>query len=445
MSSTLTLRMKKIGLSIATMLAAVVVHGCFLSESDDPSIIALEDSLDPMHLWVQWEEHPSEEAVVSWTTVSEGSSNTVHYDTTARDGNVDAYAFQAESINSGPFSLREEEQRMAAHYHHALLNDLEPSTTYYLVAATDGNQTEEYHFTTAPADDRPFKVLVGGDSRVGTDNRVRPDNNRRGMNKRMAALLEEHPDIIALVHTADYTNRAYWHQLYWWLKDHFETTTTSEGRLLPILPTRGNHDLDVGFEEKFWWPGRSQDYYYVSHLNEDNALIALNTEISRGGDQREWLEEQLQTLRPEKRWLWAAYHRPSFPSVRNWSSGEGMRRAWVPLFEEYGLDLSAAGHDHALKRTPPIRSEEIVDADEGIVYIGDGGLGVSQRDPDPSRWYLQDPGMTQSVHHVHMMSFNSDSLRVQVFSMNGDVLDDFALQPRLQQRPETVSYGPLSD
>jgi hypothetical protein len=102
----------------------------------------------------------------------------------------------------------------------------------------------------------------------------------------MAALLEEHPHIIALAHTADYTNRAYWSELYYWLNDHFETTTTSSGRLLPIIPARGNHDLDVGFEEKFWWPDRENDYYFTTHLSSQVALITLNSTISRGAPSR---------------------------------------------------------------------------------------------------------------------------------------------------------------
>jgi hypothetical protein len=77
------------------------------------------------------------------------------------------------------------------------------------------------------------------------------ENARRGMNARMSKLLQENPKIIALAHSGDYTNSGHWSELYYWLNDHFEKTTTPCSRLLPILPARGNHNILGGFEEIF--------------------------------------------------------------------------------------------------------------------------------------------------------------------------------------------------
>src|SRR3546814_670761 len=270
---------------------------------------------------------------------------------------------------------------MESYYHHSYLGNLKPSTRYYITVESDGESLGEYSFITAPADDRPVTLFVGGDSRLGAD-RVEDNNARRRMNTVMRQLFEAHPEIIALAHTADYTNRAYWSQLYYWLKDHFEKTTTADKRLLPIFPSRGNHDIDIGFEEMFWWPNRQNDFYYTANLNENTALVILNTEISINGNQRVWLEKELQTLRPKKRWLGAMYHRPAYPSVRAYEDGESRRRAWVPLFEKHQLDLVSSGHDHSMKRTEHILN---VNADtNGIVYISEGDLGVRHRELKPT-------------------------------------------------------------
>jgi acid phosphatase type 7 len=206
------------------------------------------------------------------------------------------------------------------------------------------------------------------------------------------------------------------------LTDH-ELTRTQDGRIIPIIPVRGNHDRDVNWEEVFWWPGQESNYYYQLALTPRVRFVVLNTEISLGGAQRTWLREALAANRPEARWLVAAYHKPAWPSVRGFQDGADRRRFWVPLFEEHRIDLALESHDHALKRTVPILDH--AEHPDGVVYIGDGGLGVPQRNPDATRWYLQGEGMTRPVHHVHVLTFGPETLQGVAYSLGGDVLDEF--------------------
>ena len=400
-------------------------------EISQEHIIDLEPSEQPIHIRVQFEQYPDREAQVSWTTTLEGSSHTLYYDMEPRNGDASDYRYQSGKIHSGKYTLRSEEEGMESWYHHAYMGNLEPATKYYVMAETDGVTSEEYYFITAPDDDRPVALLMGGDSRV-QEERIEEENNRRMMNKRMTLLLEENPHIVALAHTADYTTRAYWSQLYWWLKDHHETTTTSDNRLLPLIPARGNHDLDVGFEEMFYWSNRENDFYYTSQINSETMMVVLNTEISISGDQRVWLEETLSDVRPKNRHVAMMFHKPIYPSVRAFDGAEGRRRAWAPLFDEHKVDLVAVGHDHALKRTVPILAEK--PNPEGIVYIGDGGLGVPMREVDASRWYLQNPGMTESIFNVHLVEFSSEQIHIRAFGMQGDILDEFIIPADREQR-----------
>ncbi|REL39091.1 hypothetical protein DYD21_03800 [Rhodohalobacter sp. SW132] len=404
------------------------------SEEIPEHVIQLEPSSEPIHIRVLFEQNPATEAQVSWTTTAEGDNHILYFDTEPRGGEASAYRFSSEDIHSGKYSLRPEEEGMDSWYHHAYMSNLEPNTSYYVMVETDESKSDEYYFITAPDDDRSVALLMGGDSRVG-HSRIEEDNNRRKMNERMKQLFEEHPHILALAHTADYTNRAYWSELYWWLKDHYETTTASDNRLLPIIPSRGNHDLDVGFEEKFYWPNRENDFYYATQINSETVMIVLNTEISISGDQKDWLEQTLKEVRPNNRNVAVMFHKPLYPSVRAYDGSERRRRAWGPLLEEHGVDFVAVGHDHALKRTVPILNEK---ADpNGIVYIGDGGLGVSTREVVSDRWYLQSPGMTKSAYNVHFVEFNEDHIGITAFGMNGDVLDEFMIPA---DREERTSY-----
>ena len=116
---------------------------------------------------------------------------------------------------------------------------------------------------------------------------------------------------------------------------------------------------------------------------------------------------------------------PAFPSVRALDSGEPQRRAWVPLFERYDVDLVAVGHDHSLKRTGPILEGR---ADpRGIVYIGDGVQGVRPCEVATDRWYINGGGMSAGVHNVHMVEFETDVMHVRAFGMGGELLDELRI------------------
>ncbi|MCG8584526.1 MAG: metallophosphoesterase, partial [Pirellulales bacterium] len=282
---------------------------------------------------------------------------------------------------------------------------------------SDGKKSPEMWFITAPEEDKAVRLLFGGDSRSG-------HADRRRMNRRMARILEESPEILALAHGGDYivtgSNLSQWWQ---WMADH-ELTVTDNGRLLPIIPARGNHDRGPIFDEIFDFPAGDGNYYAVD-VSPQVQLVTLNTETSMAGDQKKWLESQLASARPERRWVIAQYHRPAWPAVKRPSSA---RQHAVPLFEKYNVDLVCEADGHNLKRTVPIRGGK--QSADGIVYIGEGGLGVGQRTPKADRWFLQKPGMATKGHHVHVLTFNPDRLDVKAIGMDGSTLDQYTREPR---------------
>lgn len=384
-----------------------------------------------MHHRVLFMEDPSTKASIAWTTADEVfESHRVYWDTAPRGGDLTKYANHTDKVHSHPYTLveKDKENRIPKNIGHSvLLEGLEPATTYYFVVASGKYVSREFHFITAPDDDRPLKLLFGGDSRRGPQwPEVHED--RRKVNRMIAGLVEKHPEVVAFVHGGDYCAKAEWTFMTDWLSD-LELTTTPEGRILPIIPARGNHDRQVVFEEIFHWPGRETNYYYATELSKKVALITLNTEMSHGGDQRDWLEKTLKHYREGgRRWLLASYHVPAWGSVKEFTQGASQRQHWVPLFEDHQVDLVLESDHHSLKRTLPIYREKH-DPEKGIVYIGDGGLGVPQRDPDPKRWYLQAPGMTSKSHHVHLLSFTNEKITGEAIALDGSVLDRFEIRP----------------
>jgi acid phosphatase type 7 len=262
-------------------------------------------------------------------------------------------------------------------------------------------------------------MIAGGDSRTGLEDRSR-------MNLRIAATVLNHPDVYALCHGGDYINDGNsWREWRLWLSQH-EFTTLDDGRVLPIIPTKGNHDGGPLFFEIFNLKSNTSkpSYWHNTQITKDVNIITLDTNYTANGPQEQWLKQQLATLRPKSRYLLTNYHRPLFPAVK---SVPDQAAVFVPLFEHYNIDLALESDGHCIKRTAPIRNGKIDPT--GITYIGEGGLGVGQREPNKDLWYLKD-GYTSRGHHIYLLHFTKESLKVNTILLNGNIVDEFKLTPR---------------
>ena len=381
-----------------------------------------------------WTTDPAHRVTVSWTTLEEGSKHIVHYDVAPRAGTGAPYTRKKTAQRNGAYTLNKDEvgRITGAFYHHARIKNLKPSTTYWFQIESDGVRSPELHFQTAPADDRPLRLIHGGDSRTG-------HAARRQVNAYIGLLADEHPDLIAFAHGGDYI---IWGELWihWrpWLSHH-ELTTSPSGRVLPMIPTRGNHDPGPLFDEIFDDPGEPTLNYYTTDISSKVSLITLNSEISAAGDQAHWLERELKRLRPKRRWLLTQYHRAIYPAVKEPAA---MKAHWVPLFEKYDLDIALESDGHSVKRTVPIRAE--AQDPTGVIYIGEGGLGVPQREPKSDRWFLQEPGMSDMAHHVVMLEFGDGYMNSRLFGLPDSYAGPFTPTKHVQLIPSDATWRYLA-
>ncbi len=376
----------------------------------------------PFHVRVTWTQNPQHEATISWSSLKQSDAYRVLIDTQSQGGGVDKYKIQkgqdASGVYEGAFEPEHENAGLKIFYHHARIKDLKPATNYYFLIQGPAGNSREYYFTTAPFDaDQRLKFLAGGDSRTDRVNRVY-------INNLMSNLISKDKEIIALCHGGDYvhvgTDLDNWMM---WLNDN-EETVSDDGRILPIIPARGNHEA-VGelYNQIFDTPGGDNNYF-ATHLSSSVLLVTLNTNIKTDGDQQKFLEE---TLKKNKtvRWQLANYHAPAYPAVKVPSSA---KQHFVPLFEKYNTDVVIECDGHVIKRTLPIRNEKHMD--DGVIYVGEGGLGVFQRVPDDEHWYLQSPGKCGSGHHVQLFSFSPETLNFKVILLGGEEFDSIDLNPR---------------
>ncbi len=321
-----------------------------------------------------------------------------------------------------------------------LISGLTPATAYQFQV---GNTGPIYKFHTAPATlDKPITFVSGGD--------VIFSDITEKINRQAA----KHDPLFALVGgDIAYANGKKvlpWLQLLGlWRK----TMVRSDGSLIPLLAAIGNHEVHGAFNQPtkhapFFYNlfgGLFHDTGYASLTFGDYLqVILLDTDHTTpiDGKQTQWLKNTLaqssQKAMPPYRF--AFYHVPAYPSVRPWDHplSARVREHWVPLFEQFNLNAAFEHHDHAYKRTHPMREGKIVlrgSTDRGILYIGDGAWGIPNlRDPRPLTEATYN-AKTAKAHHVILTTLTPTEQTHTVITPDGSVLDTFT-------RPRTKNAGP---
>lgn len=346
----------------------------------------------PINLRVVWTESPQTHAVVAWDCIGQGKG-TLHL----REAVEGAQARQvAAEVGEYPKAGAGE----VSHCYFVALGDLKPSTKYFVVAQIDNDKSKECYFITAPDKDVSFKLFFAGDSRTSLDKTRAVANMIRGM-------FEKDPTYIGLLHGGDMADASVTKAWNVWLAA-YALTTASDGRLLPIIPVRGNHEGAKGglFDLAYGAPGEAVKNYYTCMLSPQVGIIVLNSMYSVEGDQKVFLEKSLAEFQKNKvRFQMAAYHIPLYPAIK---APHRAKQAWAPLFEKYNIDLGLESDGHCIKRTVPIRDDK--KADDGVVYLGEGGFGAPQRSNEQQRWYLEKPGFLSRGDHAMVLSFTKESI-----------------------------------
>lgn len=313
------------------------------------------------------------------------------------------------------------------HVHRVSLAGLEPDTAYEL--RVEGDATW-HRFRTAPAVlDRPLVFAEGGD--IGTEPVV----------VRLHQTAAAWDPLFGLVGGdlayADGKHADRWQH---YLRDWHTHMRGPDGRLIPMVVTIGNHEVQGGFA----WNRLDKAPLYYSlfdaqfpegsfatlDFGDYLSLVMLDTHTVPVEQQTEWLTSALDARRDMPH-VFPLYHVPAYPSVRKEDEGErgkaraAMRAQWVPLFERFGVAVVFEHDDHAYKRTHPLRGGAA--AEDGVVYLGDGNWGRGLRDVDATRPYL---AKAMRCYNVIRVTLDGPAARFEAFDESGLRLDEHAYPAR---------------
>lgn len=382
-------------------------------------LAAYADRTDPFHIYLTLGEEGTTQIGVQWHTFAEPEGSLVHFDTESRGGDPAAYTHTVEGSARIIPGLAD-----GRHIHGAMLTGLTPNTVYYFVCGHPSvGYSPEKTFRTPPAAG-PVRFAIGGDMHV------------LPATVSIARLVGQYDPAFVVVGgdlsyaDGDLRRIAQWDR---WLDIWTENMVTPDGHLLPIVAGIGNHEVNreesddhfvrAPYYMHFFFT-QGPEPYFVRRIGDLIAFIVLDTgHLVPYEDQVDFLREQLEA-HADFPAVFPVYHVTFYPSARSFEDSRSVagRTHWMPLFEEHGIRVAFEHHDHTLKRTHPLRNNEI-DPVKGIVYIGDGAMGVPARDIRPN-WYLD---LAESTQHFWLATVDTEQIHLVAIDVDGNFADNVAI------------------
>jgi len=292
------------------------------------------------------------------------------------------------------------------HTHFVKLTNLKADQKYYFSIKDSEGYSKIYYFSTVP--DVPterLSFIAGGDSRDLSETR------RKG--NKMVAKLKPH----AVLFNGDFTGLDTPKQWVEWFDD-WEHSIAEDGRVTPMVVTRGNHELTNKSIQNLFNVPNKHIYYDVQFGGTLVNVISLNSEIFKFGRQKMFLRNSLKT-HAHFNWQIPQYHRPIRAHVAHKKEMNTEYRNFVPLFEKYkNVRLCLENDSHTCKVTWPIVRSEELGSEEGfirndsigIVYAGEGCWGAPLRAANDLKCWTRN---AEAVNQVNWIFVDQSKIEVR--------------------------------
>lgn len=368
---------------------------------------AFTSSKTPDQIMLTWSSDPSTTMDIQWRTDTTVASGIVNY----REKN----STEVSSVDASKYRM-EDRVLMNDRYINrftAQLKNLNSGVTYEYQIPPQTDWIENQTFTTA-ADDNEFSFIWFGDV-----------HHQTAYGELMNKADSIHPDAafysIAGDLVGDGLHRNEWDDLL-----EFPKNVISRK---PFMNAVGNHDNRSGlgalmFRETFSYPKNGpekvpQEQTYS--FTYKNTLFLMIDATSGIDTQTEWIEEQLANTKAT--WKIATFHFPPY----NWEEPYfDIQKAWVPVFDQYHVDMVFSGHIHYYMRSKPMKGGEVVSSyNDGTAYIISIGI------PSRTRDALEEPYAAVQYttgQYYQYLKINGNELVYNSYDSEGNLTDTFIIE-----------------
>ncbi|MGI4860024.1 MAG: purple acid phosphatase family protein [Janthinobacterium lividum] len=376
-------------------------------------------------LHLQFGADASTEVVVSWHTLQPVAQPRVLLG--RPDGRLE------KTVIARSKTYTDAKTHQTVHAHHATLGNLSADSCYLYAALHGGAAPEFGTFRTAPRGRRAFSFTSFGDQGTPTLGRVVSasiagaaardtyvNDNLGSPAAGDVTLGVERLRPLFHLFNGDlcYASLAQDRVRTWW---DFWSNNTRSARNRPWMPSPGNHDNELGngpigyqaYQTYFSLPptqgqtDATRGLWYAFTVGSMRVVALANDDVAyqdsgdtyvrgySGGAQKAWLRQALAAARADASidWLVVCMHHTAISTADKFNGADlGVREEWVPLFDEYGVDLVVCGHEHHYERSHPIRGQranatltpiptgsatDVIDTTQGTVHMVIGGGGTS--------------------------------------------------------------------
>jgi predicted phosphodiesterase len=270
----------------------------------------------------------------------------------------------------------------------------------YRISDGDG-ATEWFALKRLPTKGAKYSFLLYGDNRTG--------DGSREVHRRLVKLMTEE-DAEFVVHVGDLVGKG--GNEHQWSKFFDDAGPLFEK--MPFVASIGNHDKSKnGWFSRYFRASGDEEYMAIPVAGGWFLLLDSVIPVSRDDEQYNYLKRMLKDMVGSSPII-ASMHVPPFSSGKHGSHREVIEN-WVPLFEEYGVDLVVGGHDHDYQRIGPTKQ---------VLYLVSGGGGAPiykvKKGPEVDYYY--------DGHHYVLIEVDGKKLRGWMKGENGQILDRFSLE-----------------
>jgi acid phosphatase type 7 len=314
--------------------------------------------------------------------------------------------------------------------HCVTLTGLTPGISYAYRVGSHDNWSDWHELTTEPLDTSSFKAIVFGDSQSSDYDVWKQTAQTAWSKNKDAAFFINMGDLVDIGSHYDQ-----WKSWFTGAKGMIDT--------IPVAPLSGNHEnylpggtfspaflylalfhLPMNGPDDLKGQAYSFDYgavHFVVLDSQAEELVSFQPDLLI--KQSAWLENNLkETTKP---WKVVLLHRGlfSYPDVTNLNE---LGKAFVPIFDQYHVDLVFTAHIHTYGRTTPLLGGN--PAEKGTVYISTGRSG-DKTWPDSKRKPTEiifDDGLTMPNYLT--LEVTEDALKVTNVKQDGTLVDEFVLR-----------------